>query len=77
MPIQLVLLFKQTKPQEVREQLQSFGVRESVVKCGEQGVCCYGGNDSFSHLPFTPAENQLDSKVNEAKKIFKLIKTSK
>jgi len=55
------VLFKQTKPQQVREQLQAFGVRESVVKCGEQGVCCYGGNDSFSHLPFTPAENQLDS----------------
>jgi len=55
------VLFKQTKPQEVREQLHTFGVRESVVKCGEQGVCCYGGNDSFSHLPFTPAENQLDS----------------
>jgi len=55
------VLFKQTKPQEVREQLQSLGVRESVVKCGEQGVCCYGGNDSFHHLPFTPAENQLDT----------------
>ncbi len=55
------LLFNQTTPQEVREQLQALGVRESVVKCGEQGVCCYGGNDSFNHLPFTPAENQLDS----------------
>ncbi len=48
-------------PQELREQLQGFGVRESVVKCGDQGVCCYGGNDFFTHLPFTPAENQLDS----------------
>jgi len=55
------VLFKQTTPQEVREQLQGLGVRESVVKCGEQGVCSYGGNDSFCHLPFTPAENQLDS----------------
>ena len=55
------LLFKQNTPQEIREQLQTFGVRESVVKCGEQGICCYGGNDSFTHLPFMPAEHQLDS----------------
>ncbi|WOH35736.1 sugar kinase [Thalassotalea fonticola] len=55
------LLFAHNTPQEVRDHLQQFSVVESVVKCGELGICCYGLNDSFIHLPFTPAKVQVDT----------------
>ncbi len=54
-------LFLHVTREAVSDYLHPFHFSEIVIKCGQLGVYCYGDGDAPVHLPYRPAENQVDS----------------
>ncbi|WP_440903428.1 sugar kinase [Catenovulum sp. SX2] len=54
-------IFGHENQQQVQVYLTSLGVQEQVIKCGLAGMYVYQTNQLACHLPFTPAEVQVDS----------------
>ncbi|WP_440877086.1 sugar kinase [Thalassotalea sp. PLHSN55] len=47
--------------EEILAYLGQFSVSEIVIKCGKDGVYSYAGQEADFHLPFSPADTQVDS----------------
>lgn len=54
-------LFAHQSVKDISEYFAGFDVSEMIIKCGGDGVYAFDAENNLYHLPFSPAETQVDS----------------